>query len=425
MSGPGSRDWRTRQALRTLAGCRNRRGTTVETRSLRHGREMVAIPGPSVIPDRVLSAMNRAMPNIYQGELIEMSLSIFEDLPGVARTEGEAFVAVSNGHGGWQMALSNTLSRGDKVLVLESGVFATSWGRMAETSGLDVQVLPGRHRLPVDVAAVEAALREDTAHAIKAILVVQVDTASSVLNDIAAIRRAIDAAGHPALFMVDCIASLACDRYEMDEWGVDITVAGSQKGLMVPPGLGFVWASPKALSAYEHADLKAGYWDWGPRRAKGAHYLRYCGTPPVQHVWALREALDMLGEEGLENVWWRHEVLAGAVRAAVDAWGDGTGIELVIEDPGARSNAVTTVYTGEVDPDRLRELAESQAGLVLGVPLQGYDGQAFRIGHMGHLNPTMILGTLGSIEAVLFGMGVALKRSGVGAAAAVIGPSMA
>jgi len=385
---------------------------------------MVAIPGPSVIPDRVLSAMHRAMPNIYQGELIDMSLSIFEDLPAIARTQSEAFVAVSNGHGAWQMALSNTLSRGDTVLVLESGVFAASWGRMAETSGLAARVLGGRDRLPVDPDAVEAALREDAAHAIKAILVVQVDTASSVLNDIAAIRRAIDAANHPALFMVDCIASLACDRFEMDEWGVDITVAGSQKGLMVPPGLGFVWASPKALAAYENADLKAGYWDWGPRRAKGAHYLRYCGTPPVQHVWALREALDMLQEEGLENVWWRHEVLAGAVRAAVAAWSEGTGIELVITDPDARSNAVTTIYTGDVDPDRLRGLAEAQAGLVLGVPLQGYDGQAFRIGHMGHLNPTMILGTLGSIEAVFVGMGVPLRRSGVAAAAAAIGPSI-
>ena len=294
---------------------------------------------------------------------------------------------------------------------------------MAETSGLAARVLGGRDRLPVDPDAVEAALREDAAHAIKAILVVQVDTASSVLNDIAAIRRAIDAANHPALFMVDCIASLACDRFEMDEWGVDITVAGSQKGLMVPPGLGFVWASPKALAAYENADLKAGYWDWGPRRAKGAHYLRYCGSPPVQHVWALREALDMLQEEGLENVWWRHEVLAGAVRAAVAAWSEGTGIELVITDPDARSNAVTTIYTGDVDPDRLRGLAEAQAGLVLGVPLQGYDGQAFRIGHMGHLNPTMILGTLGSIEAVGVGMGVPLRRAGGAAAAAASGPS--
>jgi len=395
------------------------------TRSLRHGRQMVAIPGPSVIPDRVLSAMHRAMPNIYKGELIEMSLSVFEDLPAIARTDGEAFIAISNGHGGWQMALSNTLSRGDRVLVLESGVFAASWGRMAETSGLDVQVLEGNPRLPVDPDAVEAALRADTEHQIKAVLVVQVDTASSVRNDIAAIRRRIDVADHPALFMVDCIASLACDRFEMDEWGVDITVAGSQKGLMVPPGLAFVWAGPKALAAYERADLHAGYWDWGPRRSEGSHYLRYCGTPPVQHVWALREALDMLHEEGLENVWWRHEVLGGAVRSAVSAWAKGTGIELVITDPSARSNAVTTIYTGDINPNELRRLAEEQAGLVLGVPLSGYEDKAFRIGHMGHLNPSMILGTLGSIEAVLVAMGATLERSGVAAAAAAIGANVA
>ena len=395
------------------------------TRSLRHGRQLVAIPGPSVIPDRVLAAMHQAMPNIYEGELVDLSLSVISDLPAMARTEGEVFIAIANGHGAWDMALSNTLSRGEKVLVLESGRFAVGWGNMGATAGVEVQVVPGNDRGPVDPAAVEEALRADPQHVIKAVLVVHVDTASSVRNDIPAIRKAMDAAGHPALLMVDCIASLGCERFEMDAWGVDITVAGSQKGLMVPPGLGFVWANAKALAAYETANLRSGYWDWGPRRGGGPHYVKYCGTPPIQHLYALRTALDMLADEGLENVWWRHEVLAGAVRAAVNAWGGGpNGIELNILDPEFQSNAVTTVLTGDADPERLRTISEQEAGLVLGCPLAGFDGRAFRIGHMGHLNPPMLLGTLGTIEAVFIGMGTSLGGSGVAAAAAHIGPSL-
>ncbi|NKC16292.1 MAG: aminotransferase class V-fold PLP-dependent enzyme [Gammaproteobacteria bacterium] len=367
--------------------------------------------------------MNRAMPNIYEGELVDTSHSILADLPAIARTEGEVFITVSNGHGAWDMALSNTLSRGDQVLVLESGLFATAWGALGTTAGLEVQVLPGSDRGAVDPGAVEDILKADKCHAIKAILVVQVDTASSVRNDIGAIRRAIDAAAHPALYMVDCIASLACERYEMDAWGVDVTVAGSQKGLMVPPGLGFVWANEKAAAAYEHADLRTGYWDWGPRRRRVPHYLRYCGTPPIQHVYAMRTALDMLAEEGLENVWWRHQVLAGAVWAAVDAWSTSGQVEHNIADQAMRSTAVTTVLTGHADA--LRVSARDDAGLILGVPLTGYEHKAFRIGHMGHLNPPMLLGTVGTIESVLLSLGVPLDKSGVAAAAAYLAPHLA
>ncbi len=393
------------------------------SRSLRHGRQMVSIPGPSVMPDRVLAAMHQPMPNIYEGELIDTSNSVLNDLPAVAGTTGEIFIAVSNGHGAWEMALTNTLSRGDAVLVLESGVFATTWGQMGATMGLKVHTVPGNDREPVDPDAVEAALRADSAHKIKAVLVVQVDTATSVRNDIPAIRAAMDAAGHPALLMVDCIASLGCERFEMDAWGVDITVAGSQKGLMVPPGLGFVWASPKAMDAYATADLRTGYWDWEPRKGEEAHYLRYCGTPPIQHIFALRAALDMLQEEGLENVWWRHEVLATAVRAAVTAWSQGNEIQHNIISAAHRSNAVTTVLTGAVDAERLREVAEQQGGLVLGINVGEFEN-AFRIGHMGHLNPPMLLGTLGTIEATLLQLGAVLPQSGVAAAAASVAPHL-
>lgn len=392
---------------------------------LNHGRALVAIPGPSVIPDRVLNAMHRAMPNIYEGDLVEMSKGILGEMGTIARTKGESFIASTNGHGAWDMALSNTLSRGDKVLVLESGRFAVGWGEMAAVSGVDVEVLHARPRRAVDPAAVEQRLRADTGHAIKAVLVVQIDTASSVCNDIAAIRRAIDAAGHPALYMVDCIASLGCVPYEMDGWGVDVTVGGSQKGLMVPPGLGFNWANGKALEAHKTAGLRSGYWDWTKRLSQGSHYWRYCGTPPISHLYALREALDMIAEEGLENVWARHKVFGSAIRAAVDTWSAPGGLQLAVAEPSERSDSVTTVMTGSIDPARLRQVCETQAGLTLGIALgEEYERSAFRIGHMGHLNPPMVLGTLGTIEAALTAMGAPMGGSGVAAAAARISQAM-
>jgi alanine-glyoxylate transaminase/serine-glyoxylate transaminase/serine-pyruvate transaminase len=394
--------------------------------SLRYGRPLVAIPGPSVIPDRVLNAMHRAMPNIYEGDLVEMSKGILGEIGSIARTSGESFIAVTNGHGAWDMALSNTLSAGDKVLVLESGRFAVGWGEMAAVSGVEVEVLNARPRRAVDPAAVEERLRADTAHQIKAVLVVQIDTASSVWNDIAAIRHAIDAAGHPALYMVDCIASLGCVPYEMDQWGVDVTVGGSQKGLMVPPGLGFNWVNEKAMQAHKTAGLRSGYWDWTKRLSEGSHYWRYCGTPPISHLYALREALDMIAEEGLENIWVRHRVFGEAIRAAVDTWAAPDGLYLNIAEPAERANSVTTILTGSVDPARLRRICEDQAGLTLGIALgEEFEGGAFRIGHMGHLNPPMVLGTLGTIEATLTAMDAPMGGSGVAAAAARIAQAIA
>ncbi len=392
--------------------------------SLKHGRPLVAIPGPSVVPDRVLAAMHRPMPNIYEGALVELSDSILAEMPAIARTEGPAFICIANGHGAWEMALTNCLSRGDRVLVLESGRFAVNWGEMAKGLGIEVETLNAPTRRAVDPAAVEERLRADREHRIRAILVVQIDTASSVQNDIAAIRRAIDAAGHPALYMVDCIASIGCVPYRMDEWGVDVTVGGSQKGLMVPPGLGFTWASERALAAHREADLRTGYWDWTRRMSDGPHYWRYCGTPPVTHLYGLREALDMIAEEGLENVWERHRVFAGAVRAAVAAWATEGGIEFNITEPGERSDSVTTLLTGGIDSQRLRRIAEEQAGLTLGIGLGDWEARAFRIGHMGHMNPPMVLGALATIEAGLAAMGAPVGGSGVAAAAARVGEAM-
>ena len=391
-----------------------------ESASLNAGQVLTAIPGPSVIPHRVLSAMHAPMPNIYEGDLVAMSERILAELPSIAKTEGQPFIAIANGHGAWEMALTNTLSRGDKVLVLESGRFAVGWGEQARRLGCEVEVLAGPDRRGVDPSAVEARLRADSAHEIKAVLVVQIDTASSVINDIAAIRRAIDAAGHPALYMVDCIASLACVEYRMDAWGVDVTVAGAQKGLMVPPGLGFVWASEKAIAAHQSADLRTAYWDWSARMGAGSHYLRYCGTPPISHLYGLRAALDMISEEGLENIWARHRVFAHAVRTAVTTWSAPDGLELNIVDPSARSDAVTTVLTGSIDARRLRAVAEQEAGLVLGVGLGKFEDTAFRIGHMGHMNPPQLLGTLATIESVLHALDAPMGGSGVAAASAAL-----
>lgn len=393
--------------------------------SLRHGRLQVAIPGPSIIPDRVLAAMGRPMPNIYDGPLLDVSASIFADLPLIARTSGEAFVVIGNGHAAWQMAVTNTLRRGDRVLVLESGTFATLWGEQFAFGGADVELLHAPDGAPVDPAAVEERLRADVDREIASVLVALADTATSVRNDIAAIRRAIDAAGHPALLMVDAIAGLCCDRFEMDEWGVDITVGASQKGLMTPPGLGFVWASEKALAAHERADGRVAYLDWESRRNVDAHYQLYNGTPPISLLYGLREALDMLFEEGIDNVWSRHEALARAVWAAVDAWHTDGGLACTVGDPAGRSRAVTTIDTDSIDADAIRGLCEEEAGLVLGIGIGAPGSSRFRIGHMGHLNPPMLLGTLATIESALHALDAPVGGSGVAAAARSIGDAIA
>lgn len=388
--------------------------------SLRYGRPLVMIPGPSVIPDRVLNAMRRPLPNIYEGEVVNLTYSLLERLPALARTEHRAYIAISNGHGAWEMATTNTLSRGDKVLVLEVGHFATNWAEMAAMSGIKFEVLHAPDRAAIEFDAVLDRLRADVGREFAAVFVAQTDTSTTVRNDIAAVRRALDEADHPALLMADCVASLGCEPFEMDAWGVDVTVAGSQKGLMVPPGLGIVWVGPKAWEAHQRADLRTAYWDWSRRTDPDAHYWIFCGTPPVQHLWGLAEALDMIDEEGLENIWARHDVMARAVHAAVDAWSAPDALELNVPVPSHRSNSVTLVRTGEVPAGQIRHTCEGEAGLTLGLNIQGDADAAFRIGHMGHLNPPMLLGTIGTIEAVLGSMDAPMGGSGAAAAASVI-----
>jgi alanine-glyoxylate transaminase/serine-glyoxylate transaminase/serine-pyruvate transaminase len=380
--------------------------------TIANGREFLTIPGPTNIPDAVLAAMHRPAIDIYSGEMLGLTRSLHEDLPRVFRTSGRTYIYAANGHGGWEAAISNVLSRGETVLVLESGVFALGWGDMAAMMGAKVEVLKGDWRRAVAPAAVAQRLASDTSHEIKAILVVQVDTASGVVNDIPAIRKAIDGARHPALLMVDAVASLGCMPFEMDAWGVDVTMAGSQKGLMTPPGLAFVAAGERAHAAHQKADLRTRYWDWTFRQGQ-AHYQKYGGTPPEHLLFALRKALDLLLAEGLEGAARRHALLAEATRRAVERWSEGGTLAFNIVNPAERANSITNVLVLDRDPQPLLDYCREQCGVVLGVGIGGLSGRAFRIAHMGHVNAPMVLGTLGVIELALGALGIPHGAGGV------------
>jgi alanine-glyoxylate transaminase/serine-glyoxylate transaminase/serine-pyruvate transaminase len=392
--------------------------------TVRAGREFLAIPGPTTVPDEVLRAMHRPAVDIYSGPLVQLTDSLLSDLSRLFRTEGRSYIYIANGHGAWEAALTNVLSKGDRILVLESGRFAVGWGDAAAGLGVEVEVLEGDWRRAVRPAEVEARLRAGTAGKIKAILAVQVDTASGAANDIAAIGRAIQAARHDALFMVDVVASLGCVPFEMDAWGVDVAVAGSQKGLMTPPGLGFVAAGPRARAAHARAGLRTPYWDWTARDGK-VHYQKYAGTPPEHLMFALRQAIDMLLEEGLDNVFLRHRLLAEAVRRAVAVWSQGQAFGFNVAEPQERADTVTTVVmNGGADPRRLVGYCNEKCGVVLGIGIGDLSGKAFRIAHMGHVNAPMILGTLGAIEVGLRALRIPHGTGGVQAAIEWLGENV-
>jgi alanine-glyoxylate transaminase/serine-glyoxylate transaminase/serine-pyruvate transaminase len=383
---------------------------------LASGREFLAIPGPTVIPDQVLAAMQRQPVDIYSGPLVALTDSLLADLTKLFGTAGRSYIYIANGHGAWEAALTNVLDRGDKVLVLESGRFALGWGEYAKVLGADVEVLANDPRRAVDPAAVEARLRADVKRSIKALLVVQVDTASGVVNDIAAIGKAVRAAGHDALLMVDTVASLGCMPFCMDAWGVDVAVSGSQKGLMTPPGLAFVAAGPRARKVHETAGMRTPYWDWTERESD-IHYKKYAGTPPEHLMFALRAALDMLFGEGLDNVFRRHRLLAEATRRAVAIWAEGQALAFNIVAPAQRSDTVTTVVTPNGESTRpLIDYCRDTCGVVLGIGLGPLAGQTFRIAHMGHVNAPMILGTLSVIELALAALNIPHGTGGAQAA---------
>ena len=377
------------------------------------GRHFLQIPGPTNVPDRILRAI--AAPTIdHRGpEFGRLGREVLEGLKPIFKTAGPVVIYPGSGTGAWEAALVNTLSPGDHVLMFETGHFAALWHELARRLGLEAEMIPGDWRHGADPEAIGAALAADRARAIKAVCVVHNETSTGVASRVPEIRRAIDGAGHPALFMVDTISSLASIDYRQDEWGVDVTVAGSQKGLMLPPGLSFNGIGEKALAAHRTARLPRSYWDWGPMLAanKGG-YFPY--TPATNLLYGLREAIRMLVEEqGLESVFARHDRLAAATRAAVAAW----RLEIQCADPREYSSSLTAVRVPEgTDADELRRVILERFDTSLGNGLGRLKGRVFRIGHLGDMNEPMLAGTLAAVEMGLAAADVPHRPGGVAAA---------
>jgi alanine-glyoxylate transaminase/serine-glyoxylate transaminase/serine-pyruvate transaminase len=382
------------------------------------GRHFLQIPGPTNVPDRVLHAI--AFPTIdHRGpEFAELGQQVVAGMKRVFQTAGTVVIYPSSGTGAWEAALVNTLSPGDRVLMFETGHFATLWRQMAGRLGLDVELVPGDWRHGVDPAAVADKLGADREHRIKAVCVVHNETSTGVTSRIPEIRAAIDAAAHPALFMVDTISSLGSIDYRHDEWRIDVTIGGSQKGLMLPPGLGFNAVSDKAMAASKNARLTRSYWDWQAMEETGrTGFFPY--TPATNLLFGLRESLKMLlEEEGLDNVFARHARHAEATRRAVRGW----GLEILCADPREYSDSLTAVLLpAGYDADRVREIILDAFDMSLGTGLGKMRGKIFRIGHLGHFNDLMLCGTLCGVEMGLHRAGIPHQTGGVAAALAYLG----
>src|SRR3954464_5929273 len=380
----------------------------------RAGRHFLQIPGPTNVPDRVLRAIDFPTIDHRGADFAQLGKTVLSGMKRVFKTtQGEVVIYPASGTGAWEAALVNTLSPGDRVLMYETGHFATLWKTMATKLGLEVELIAGDWRHGADPAAIEKQLRADSTKRIKAVCVVHNETSTGVTSRIADVRRAIDAAGHPALYMVDTISSLASMDYRHDEWGVDVTVAGSQKGLMLPPGLSFNCISPKALAAAKSARLPRSYWAWDEMIANGkTGYFPY--TPATNMLYGLAEALKMLlDEEGLDAVFARHQRHAEATRRAVRAW----GLEVYALEPREYSASLTGVLMpAGHDADRVRKLILEAFDLSLGTGLTKLGGKMFRIGHLGDFNDLMLMGTLAGVEMGLALAGVPVKKDGVQAA---------
>jgi len=376
------------------------------------GRHFLQIPGPTNVPDRVLRAIDRAIIDHRGAEFAELAKACLEGMQAVFRTRNPVIIFPSSGSGAWEAALVNTLSPGDKVLAFETGQFATLWSKMAANLGLEVKFLPGDWRHGADAAAIGNQLAEDRNREIKAVTVVHNETSTGIASNIPAVRRAMDEAGHPALLMVDAISSLASIDYRHDEWGVDVTVSGSQKGLMLPPGLSFNAVSAKALEASKSSRLPKSYWRWDDMLANNVRgFFPY--TPAIGLLYGLQEALRMLDEEGLPNVFRRHDRLAEATRRAVRGW----GLELQACNPAEYSSSVTAVRMPEgFHEAEFRAVVLDRFNMSLGSGLGKVAGQVFRIGHLGDLNELMLAGTLAGVEMGLEVVGVPHRKGGLNAA---------
>lgn len=373
------------------------------------GRHFLQIPGPTNVPDRVLRAIDRPTIDHRGPDFARLGAEVLEGLKPVFGTRGPVVIYPASGTGAWEAALVNTLSAGDRVLMFETGQFATLWKQLAERLGLEVELLPGDWRSGVDAAQVEARLAEDRAGAIKAVCAVHNETSTGVTSDIPGLRRAMDRAGHGALLLVDTISSLGSIDYRHDDWGVDVTVAGSQKGLMLPPGLSFNAVSEKALAASKQAGLPRSYWRWDEMLGPNARgFFPY--TPATNLLYGLREALAMLQEEGLEQVFVRHARHGEATRRAAQAW----GLEVLCRNPAEHSNSLTAVLVPEGhSADALRQTILERFDMSLGAGLGRLADKVFRIGHLGDFNDLTLAGTLSGVEMGLGLAGVPHQRGGV------------
>lgn len=380
------------------------------------GRHFLHIPGPSPIPDRILRAIAMPIIDHRSAEFAALGKEVLEGSKAIFKTKQPVVIYPSSGTGAWEAAITNTLSPGDTVLMAETGHFATLWKQIATRFGVEVEFIPGDWRRGADPAAIEARLVEDKARKIKAVMVVHNETSTGATSRIAEIRKAIDTAGHPALFMVDTISSLASVDYRHDEWQVDVTVSGSQKGLMLPPGLSFNAVSEKALTASKSNTLPRSFWDWQEMiKFNATGFFPY--TPATNLLYGLKEALDMLREEGLDNVFARHQRLASACRAAVKAW----GLEVLCQNPAEQSPVLTGVLMPPShDADRFRKIALEKYNISLGSGLGKVAGKVFRIGHLGECNELSLLGALSGVELGLAAAGVPHRSGGVAAAMADI-----
>jgi alanine-glyoxylate transaminase/serine-glyoxylate transaminase/serine-pyruvate transaminase len=378
------------------------------------GRNFLFVPGPTNVPDRVLRAMHRPMEDHRSSDFPALALPLFENLKKVFKTSsGQAFIFPASGTGAWEASLSNTLSPGDRVLAARFGMFSHLWIDMAQRLGLQVDVLDAEWGEGAPIERYQEALAADKAHRIKAVLFTHNETATGVTSDVAGVRRALNDARHPALLMVDGVSSIASIDFRMDEWGVDLAVTGSQKGLMLPAGLGIVCASQKALAVYEQAKLPRVFFDFGDmRKANATGYFPY--TPSLPMLYGLRESLEILFEEGLENVFARHHRLAEGTRQAVKAW----GLELCARSPQWNSDTVSAIMVPPgFNGAEVIDIAYRRYNLALGAGLARMAGKLFRIGHLGDLNELMLVGAIGGAEMAMRDIGIKVTPGSGGAAA--------
>lgn len=382
----------------------------------RPGRPFLHTPGPTHIPEPVLNAMRRQPLDLADPEFLAICKSCIADLKPVFGTTGDVVLYAANGHGGWEAVLANLFAPGDRLLIPEAGVFSASLREHAGALGIDVTGPSGSWRRAIDPQAVEDALRADTERTIKAVFVVHIDTGTGIASDLEAIRAAIDAAGHPALYLVDAVASLAAAPFAMDAWRIDVAVTASQKALMSPPGLAMVAFNGRALEVARGTPALRRYWDW-EFRSTASNYRMFGGTAPEQTLFALRAALDLIAEQGLEAIFARHRRLAGAVQAAVECWCEAGALSFNALVPEERAVAVTTVLTPDgFNAEDLRSHVRETLGVSIAGGLRKLEGRAFRIGHLGDLNEPMVLGCLGAVETALIELGIPHGRGGLDAA---------